>query len=45
MSAAPLRIGVAGLGTVGAGLVRLLQTNAEVVAAAEAPAAAELARA
>jgi homoserine dehydrogenase len=33
MSAAPLRIGVAGLGTVGAGLVRLLQANADVVAA------------
>jgi homoserine dehydrogenase len=30
---APLRIGVAGLGTVGAGLVRLLQANAEIVAA------------
>ena len=29
----PLRIGVAGLGTVGAGLVRLLQANADVVAA------------
>ena len=33
MSAAPLRIGIAGLGTVGAGLVRLLQANAEIVAA------------
>ena len=33
MSAPPLRIGIAGLGTVGAGLVRLLQTNAEIVAA------------
>jgi homoserine dehydrogenase len=35
MSAAtpPLRIGVAGLGTVGAGLVRLLHANAEIVAA------------
>ena len=30
---APLRIGVAGLGTVGAGLVRLLHANAEIVAA------------
>jgi homoserine dehydrogenase len=30
---APLRIGVAGLGTVGAGLVRLLRANAEIVAA------------
>ena len=29
----PLRIGVAGLGTVGVGLVRLLQANADVVAA------------
>jgi homoserine dehydrogenase len=34
MSASPpLRIGVAGLGTVGAGLVRLLHANAEIVAA------------
>ncbi|MBD0275017.1 MAG: homoserine dehydrogenase, partial [Acetobacteraceae bacterium] len=33
MSAPPLRIGIAGLGTVGAGLVRLLQANADIVAA------------
>ena len=30
---APLRVGVAGLGTVGAGVVRLLRDNADVVAA------------
>jgi homoserine dehydrogenase len=29
----PLRIGIAGLGTVGAGVVRLLQENAELIAA------------
>ncbi|GAA0598266.1 homoserine dehydrogenase [Craurococcus roseus] len=33
MSVAPLRVGVAGLGTVGAGLLKLLRDNAEVVAA------------
>jgi homoserine dehydrogenase len=33
MSAAPLRIGVAGLGTVGAGLLKLLRDNADIVAA------------
>ena len=33
MAAAPLRIGIAGLGTVGAGTVRLLQVNAELIAA------------
>jgi homoserine dehydrogenase len=32
-AASPLRIGIAGLGTVGAGLVRLLRANAEIVAA------------
>ena len=33
MSVAPLRVGVAGLGTVGAGLLKLLRDNASVVAA------------
>ena len=32
MAAAPLRIGIAGLGTVGAGTVRLLRANAELIA-------------
>ncbi len=32
-SGAPLRVGVAGLGTVGAGVVRLLRDNADVIAA------------
>ena len=30
---APLRIGIAGIGTVGAGVIRLLDTNAHLVAA------------
>lgn len=30
---APLRIGIAGLGTVGAGVIRLLETNRELIAA------------
>ncbi|MBM3554141.1 MAG: homoserine dehydrogenase [Alphaproteobacteria bacterium] len=30
---APLRVGIAGLGTVGGGVVKLLRTNAEVIAA------------
>ncbi len=29
----PLRVGIAGLGTVGAGVVRVLRDNAEVIAA------------
>ncbi|NPD68402.1 homoserine dehydrogenase [Lichenicola cladoniae] len=32
-AAAPLRVGIAGLGTVGAGTVRLLRANAELIAA------------
>ncbi|MGI4746132.1 MAG: homoserine dehydrogenase [Janthinobacterium lividum] len=32
-TAAPLRVGIAGLGTVGAGTVRLLRANAELIAA------------
>ena len=33
MTAAPLRIGIAGLGTVGVGVVRLLRANADLIAA------------
>jgi len=33
VSTAPLRVGIAGLGTVGAGVVRVLTTNADLIAA------------
>jgi homoserine dehydrogenase len=33
MSAAPLRIGIAGLGTVGIGVVKIVQTHADLIAA------------